>query len=77
MVWSKGVIEVGEVSKGTSKFGDLGVNLSVWVAGLEHYCDNGQGLERLGLIRWLSEADAYTDWCGLKQELPILTQEVH
>jgi hypothetical protein len=31
------------------------------VAGLEHYCDNGGSLGRLGLIRWLSEADAYTD----------------
>jgi hypothetical protein len=27
-----------------------------------YYCSNGGGLVRLGLIRGLSEIDAYTDW---------------
>jgi hypothetical protein len=47
------------VSKGTSKLGVWGQFRFRGVTGLEHYCNNGGSLGRLGLIRGLSGVDAY------------------
>jgi hypothetical protein len=46
------------------------------VASLAHYCRDGAVWEGGGLVRRLSDTDAYTDWWGIKQELPILTQKL-
>jgi hypothetical protein len=39
--------------------------VGVWASGSDRsahlYCSSGGSLVRLGLIRWLSEIDAYTD----------------